>query len=58
MEMTTLNNDVEYARAVERLEEIFDGPMTPKDKDEFNQLTSMIEVYELANFSLVTENQV
>lgn len=52
MEMVNLNNDVEYARAVERLEEIFDGPMSPKEKEEFNNLTLLIEAYENAHFSL------
>lgn len=54
MEMVNLNNDVEYARAVERLEEIFDGPMSPKEKEEFNNLSQLIEAYENAHFSLAT----
>lgn len=58
MEMISLNNDVEYARAVERLEEIFEGPMSTKEKEEFNNLSLLIEEYESAHFSLINDDSV
>ncbi len=55
MVLTKLNTVHDYANAVERLEAIMEGPMSPKEREEFNILYELVSEYETLHFNLSTD---
>jgi len=50
MKITSIRNEKDYQKALERLDVIFDAKKGTEEGDELEMLSTLIEIYENKNF--------